>query len=54
MTSANAKNACQHIVAIILRLELMNQKTGGIMKIYCGRSPMKTFRFIYIGKTGTS
>gem|GEM_PF-6458650 len=52
--SINVKNAFRLIVVIISRLGLMNLKTGGIMKVYCGRSPMKTFRFISTGKTGTS
>jgi len=54
MIPTNVKNVFRLIVAIISRLELMNLRTDGIMKVYCGKLPMKTFRFISTGKTGTS
>ena len=54
MIPASVKNAFQHIVAIISHLALMNLRTDETMKVCCGNSRMKMFRFISIEKTGTS
>lgn len=53
-TPASAKNAFRLTVAIISRSELMSPKTDVIMKVYCGKSHMKMFHFIYTEKTGIS